>query len=113
MLDKERGDTAHAQSLQVQREKLLNSDLTPSAQVLRAIHAESGSFAQFALKQSTLLAEQFRARPPSTEEVAYFEELAKTSIAEQEAMEASQSGTFEEFITDYRSRTSSQICCEN
>jgi len=113
LLDKERGDTAHAQSLQVQREKLLNSDLTPSAQVLRAIHAESGSFAQFALKQSTLLAEQFRARPPSTEEVAYFEELAKTSIAEQEAMEASQSGTFEEFITDYRSRTSSQICCEN
>ena len=99
--------------MQVQKEKLLHSELTPSAQVLRAIQAENGSFTQFALKQSSVLAEQFRARPLNADEQAYFENLAQVSIAEQAAMESSQSGSFDEFITDYRSRTSSQICCEN
>jgi glutamate--cysteine ligase len=92
---------------------LQNPDLTPSAQVLAAIRAENNSFYQFALKQSKVLAEQFRARPPSAEERRYFEELAKASVAEQEEMERSQTGSFDEFITDYRSRTSSQLCCES
>ena len=99
--------------MQVQKEKLLDSELTPSAQVLKAIHAENGSFTQFALKQSAALASQFRARPLNADDQAYFEHLTQVSIAEQEAMEASQTGTFDEFIADYRSRTSSQICCEN
>jgi glutamate--cysteine ligase len=113
LLDAQRGDRVHADSLQVQREKLQNPDLTPSAQVLAAIRAENNSFYQFALKQSKVLAEQFRARPPSAEERRYFEELAKASVAEQEEMERSQTGSFDEFITDYRSRTSSQLCCES
>ena len=113
LLDKQRGDAQYARSMQVQKEKLLDSELTPSAQVLKAIHAENGSFTQFALKQSAALASQFRARPLNADDQAYFEHLTQVSIAEQEAMEASQSGTFDEFIADYRSRTSSQICCEN
>src|SRR5450830_1275363 len=113
LLDKQRGGDDCAKSMQVQKDKLLNSELTPSAQVLKAIQAENGSFTQFALKQSSLLAAQFRARPLDAQDQAYFEQLAQVSIAEQAEMEASQSGTFEEFITDYRSRTSSQICCDN
>jgi len=113
LLDLQRGGADFAASMQVQKEKLLHSELTPSAQVLRAIQAENGSFTQFALKQSSVLAEQFRARPLNADEQAYFENLAQVSIAEQAAMESSQSGSFDEFITDYRSRTSSQICCEN
>nr|WP_234030520.1 glutamate--cysteine ligase [Undibacterium sp. 14-3-2] len=113
LLDAQRSDHVHADSLQVQREKLQNPDLTPSAQVLAAIRAENNSFYQFALKQSKVLAEQFRSRPPSEEERRYFEELARASVAEQEEMERSQTGSFDEFITDYRSRTSSQLCCES
>lgn len=112
LLDKQRGDQVHAQSMQTQSEKLLDPAKTPSAHVLEAIRAEAGSFAAFALKQSKLLAEQFRARPPSEAETDYFRVLAQASLAEQEQMENSQTGDFDQFITDYRSRTSSQICCE-
>lgn len=113
LLDAQRGDHVHADSLKVQRDKLQHPDLTPSAQVLAAIRAENNSFYQFALKQSTLLAEQFRARPSTEEERRYFENLAAASVAEQEEMERTQTGSFDEFITDYRSRTSSQLCCES
>ena len=112
LLDKQRGDTVHAQSLATQREKLLRPEITPSARVLDAIRSSDGSFAAFALKQSTLLAEQFRARPPTMEERAYFQMLAQNSLDEQKEMESSQTGDFDQFIADYRSRTSSEICCD-
>ncbi|MFZ6751083.1 glutamate--cysteine ligase [Undibacterium sp. Ren11W] len=112
LLDEQRGDTVHATSMHAQTEKLLHPEQTPSAHVLEAIRAEGGSFANFALKQSKLLADQFRARPPSTQEAEYFHHLTRTSLAEQDEMETSQIGDFDQFITDYRSRTSSQICCD-
>jgi glutamate--cysteine ligase len=113
LLDALRGDHAHTLSMATQKEKLLHPELTPSAKVLDAIRANGGSFAAFALKQSTLLAEQFRALPPTNEERAYFQTLAQTSLREQDEMEQSQTGDFDQFIADYRSRTSSQICCDS
>jgi glutamate--cysteine ligase len=112
LLDVQRGDNEHMRSMATQKEKLLHPELTPSARVLDAIRANDGSFAAFALKQSTLLAEQFRARPPSNEEAAYFRAMAQTSLHEQDEMERGQVGDFDQFIADYRSRTSSQICCD-
>lgn len=112
LLDVQRGDAQHADSIAKQREKLLDVSKTPSAQVLAAIHESRGSYPQFALKQSRVLAEQFRARPPSADDVAYFDQLAQISLAEQEAMEQGQTGDFDHFIADYRSRTSSEICCD-
>ena len=103
---------AHQVSLQVQKAKLLDANLTPSARVIAAIRAENGSFNQFSLKQSLQFADQFKANPPSAEEYQYYENLAKKSLEEQTTMEQVQSDSFDAFIEDYRSRTSSQICCE-
>jgi glutamate--cysteine ligase len=111
VLDLQRSDAQHANSLAAQREKLLDVSKTPSAQVLEAIRQNQGSYPQFALKQSRLLANQFRARPPGTEDAAYFAQLTQISLAEQAAMEHGQTGDFDQFIADYRSRTSSEICC--
>ncbi len=111
LLDAQRGDTAHAGSLQTQKNKLLHPEQTPSAHVMQALREHGGSFETFALKQSKLLADQFRARPPSAEEMHYFQALAETSLQEQEDIERTQIGDFNQFITDYRSRTSSEICC--
>jgi glutamate--cysteine ligase len=113
LLDKHTEANEHQQSLQAQLDKLRDPDLTPSARVLAAIREEQGSFNQFALKQSRYFAEQFKARPPSAQETAYFEELTRSSLAQQTQMEESQTGSFDEFIEDYRSRTSSQICCDS
>ena len=112
LLDTQRGENCHAQSMHVQADKLANPDLTPSAQVLVAIRKADNSFTQFALQQSKLMADQFRARPPAPEQMEFFTKLAKQSLAEQAEMENAQTGSFDQFITDYRSRTSSEICCD-
>ncbi len=112
-LAEQRGDGSHAQAMQVQIEKLHHPELTPSAKVLDAIRAANNSFTQFALQQSTLLAEEFRARPPAPEQLALYTSMAEKSLAEQAEMESTQSGSFDEFITHYGSRTSSEICCES
>ncbi|MEB0138924.1 MULTISPECIES: glutamate--cysteine ligase [unclassified Undibacterium] len=113
LLDKQHGSSEHHDALQVQIKKIHDPALTPSAQVLQAMHAHGDSFPKFALSQSKHLAEQFRAHPPSAEELRSFQAMAQQSIAEQAAMESAQTGSFDEFITDYRSRTSSQICSDS
>ncbi|MFZ6768323.1 glutamate--cysteine ligase [Undibacterium sp. Di26W] len=112
LLDAQRGDDSHARTLQVQREKLQNPELTPSAKVLAAIRAANNSFTQFALQQSKLLADEFRAHPPAADQLALYTRMAEQSLAEQATMESSQTGSFDQFIHDYRSRTSSEICCD-
>ncbi|MBC3807155.1 glutamate--cysteine ligase [Undibacterium seohonense] len=112
LLDQQSQTTEHQTSLSNQLEKLRDPDLTPSARVLEAIKHNNHSFPQFALAQSQYFAEHFKSNPPSSEMQAYFEQLARNSITEQTAMELNQTGSFDDFIEDYRSRTSSQICCD-
>jgi glutamate--cysteine ligase len=112
LLDQQNQTTEHQTSLSNQLEKLRDPDLTPSARVLEAIKHNDHSFARFALTQSQYFAEHFKSNPPSSEMQAYFEQLAHNSITEQTAMELNQTGSFDDFIEDYRSRTSSQICCD-
>ncbi len=110
LLDAQRGGDEHARTLELQRGKLHAPELTPSARVLAALRENGGSFSAFSLKQSRAHAADFRARAPSEAECAYFKSLAQTSIAEQEQMERTQVGDFDQFITDYRSRTPRQLC---
>lgn len=110
LLDAQRDDGVHSRALAVQRTKLQSPELTPSAQVLDALHANGGSLSDFAMRQSLAHAADFRARPPSVDEQTYFTTLAQASLAEQEHMERNQIGDFDQFITDYGSRTPAQLC---
>ena len=112
LLDAQDGGSAFADSLAVQKDKLLHPEHTPSARVLRKIQAHGGSFIAFATAQSAVLAKAFRARPLDAEQQSAFEKSAETSRIEQAEMERKQTGSFDEFIEDYRSRTSQQICCD-
>ncbi|CAN7655879.1 glutamate--cysteine ligase [Pseudoduganella sp. LjRoot289] len=107
LLDRQRGDTAHAGSLAVQAAKLDDPDRTPSARVLRELRANGGSFSAFGLRQSEHHAAYFRSHPPSAEEAAYFEALAAASLAEQAGMEQAQHGSFDDFVAAYRN---SNLC---
>jgi glutamate--cysteine ligase len=110
LLDAQRDDDVHASALRAQRAKLQSPELTPSAQALAALRAQGGSFLDFGLHQSMAHAADFRARPPSAEELKYFTSLAERSLMEQQEMERTQSGDFDRFITDYGSRTPSHLC---
>jgi glutamate--cysteine ligase len=110
VLDEQRGDQVHADALHAQRIKLNSPERTPSARVLAEIRHNGGSFERFALQQSKAHAEDFRSRPLSDGEMAFFKSLAQTSLNEQAKMEREQTGDFDQFITDYRSRTPRQLC---
>jgi glutamate--cysteine ligase len=110
LLDKQRGDDSHARSLQVQRAKLLDPALTPSARVLQAMQSHGNSFPAFAMQQALKHAQDFKSRPLTADEQAFFDTMARNSLAEQERMEASQTGSFDEFIEDYRSRMPGELC---
>ena len=112
LLDRQRGGQAHAQALAVQRGKLESVEKTPSAKVLVAVQSQgANSYAAFGLSQSRQHAEAFRARPLSAGQRAGLQALAAASRREQAEMEALQTGSFDDFIADYRSRTPSQLCC--
>lgn len=110
LLDQQRGDDEHALAMGAQRIKLQSPERTPSAQVLAEIRFNGGSFEQFALEQSKQHAAEFCANPPSEQEMILFKNFAKSSLEEQAKMENEQVGDFDQFITDYRSRTPRQLC---
>ena len=107
LLDRQRDDSAHADSLAVQAAKLDDPDRTPSAHVLRELRASGGSFAAFGLKQSERHAAYFRSHPPTAQESAYFAAQAAASLAEQAEMETANTGSFDDFVAAYRN---SNLC---
>ena len=110
MLDKAAGGDCHALSMAAQRAKLEQPDLTPSAQVLTAMNAHGNSFQSFAMSQTLEHAQHFRERPLASDELDHFESLARKSLEAQAQMERQQTGSFDEFIEDYRSRTPGELC---
>jgi glutamate--cysteine ligase len=107
LLDRQRGDTAHADALAAQAVKLDDPERTPSAHVLRELRANGGSFATFGLRQSEQHAAYFRSHPPTAEETAYFEAEAAASLAEQEALERAPCTSFDDYVAAYRN---SNLC---
>ncbi len=110
LLDSDSNDSgAHAASLAVQKAKIENPALTPSARVLEDIRA-LGSAAAFGLRQSELHAATFRDSPLMPAEEAAFAEMAAASLAEQAIVEQTDTGSFDNFVAAYNSST---LCGNN
>lgn len=102
LLDQTHGGDAHRKALDAQLAKVKDSSLTPSAQVLAAMAEHKESFARFSLRQSQAHAEFFRSEPLSGEEQAKFEELARSSLAQQAELERNEVGDFDVFVGAYQ-----------
>jgi len=107
LLDREHGGREHMAALEAQAAKLHDPELTPSARVLQALRENGKSFTAFGLHQSEKHAAYFRSHPPSAEDVARFTEMARVSIAEQEQLERTQTGSFDDYVKAYRA---SNLC---
>ena len=94
----------HESSLNQQKAKLADPSLTPSARVLEEVRA-LGSAAAFGLRQSALHAASFRDSPLMPAEAAMFDEMAAASLAEQASIEATDTGSFDDFVAAYNSST--------
>ncbi|SFB73655.1 glutamate--cysteine ligase [Massilia yuzhufengensis] len=94
----------HASSLGLQKAKVDNPALTPSARVLEEIRA-LGSATAFGLRQSELHAAAFRDSPLMPAEEALFEEMVRKSLADQADIEGQDSVSFDDFVAAYNSST--------
>jgi glutamate--cysteine ligase len=104
-LDALHGGDAHARAVAVQRAKLADVSLTPSARVLQTMRDKQQSFLAFGLAQSEAHAAYFRARPLDAEQTKAFTDLAAQSLAEQAKLEQEEVGSFDAFVAAYRAYT--------
>ena len=104
-LDALHGGDAHARAVAVQRAKLADASLTPSARVLQTMRDKQQSFLAFGLEQSEAHAADFRARPLDAAQTREFADLAAQSLAEQAKLEREEVGSFDAFVAAYRAYT--------
>ncbi len=100
LLDQAHGSQHYHQALTAQLEKVDNSELTPSGQMMGAI-AEGVSFAELMLRQAKTQQDYFAQQPLPDALHAEFKRLARASLQQQKALEASDPGSFDEFLQAY------------
>ncbi len=100
-LDECHGGWSYRASLALQRARIADPSLTPSARVLEQMRRERIPFFRFAMNQSLDHKRFFAAHPLSPEAHAYFERESSDSIASQRELEAHETQPFDEFLRDY------------
>ncbi|GAB6067270.1 glutamate--cysteine ligase [Methylothermus subterraneus] len=105
LLDDSLPSKPYRASLEFHRQRLLNSELTPSARLLAQLQASGQSFARFALKKSQEHAAYFRGRPLPQDRLAWFAGISRRSLEEQRRIEAEDRLSFDEFLQNYFSHT--------
>jgi glutamate--cysteine ligase len=101
LLDDGVSDSPHCASWEEQLRRLEDPERSPSARILAAMRKARVPFFRFAMNQSILHKGFFVANPLPADKIVDFERLADQSIAEQQAMEAGDSQTLDEFLLAY------------
>ena len=91
----------YGEALDIQREKLLDADLTPSARVLREMTERGESFYDFALRLSRQHHRFFEELPLAQDLEQRFVAEAEASLRRQAALEAESGPSFEEYLRHY------------
>lgn len=105
VLDEDRPARPYAAALRAQLDKIAEPESLPSARVLAELRASGLPFAEFALEVSRRHERWFRDRPLPPDDRAWFEELAQRSLAEQAAVEAADTLSFEQYLERYFNQT--------
>jgi glutamate--cysteine ligase len=100
MLDAAYGGNNYATTLETLRQRVDNPDLTPSAQVLAAAR-EAGGYFKYAKHKAQQHHVSLLANPLDAASTAKFETATVESLAEQKAMEASDTVSFEDYVAAY------------
>ena len=100
MLDSAYSGTQYADTLRLLRQRIDHPELTPSAQVLDGI-GHAGGFANYSLALARQHHAQLLAQPLEGASLARFEASVQDSFARQQQLEASEQGSFEQFVAQY------------
>jgi len=102
LLDHNDNKKPYAAALEIQRAKILNVTLTPSARTLAEMTTTEQSFAEFALQTSISHKSYFLdLYPPNERRLDEFKTEAETSLQRRESIEAADTVGFDEFLANY------------
>lgn len=94
-------DASYIQALEVQRDKVRDATLTPSARVLQELISQKISFHDYALQLSAKHADTLRQKGLTTKESETASTQAKESILEQQRLESSDKESFEAYVARF------------
>ena len=100
-LDKSLSDTPYSGSLALQKNKVENPDLTPSARMLQEMREKDDAFFHFAKRMSLQHYEYFKGLEESQEQSRYFDQAVRESWQKHRERDTMDSRSFEEFLRDY------------
>jgi glutamate--cysteine ligase len=101
LLDQAHGGNAYRDSCALQKLKLDDTENTPSAQILAIMRHNKESYFHFAYRQSVEQTEYFREQPLSAKEISEFEAEQRQSLADQQDIEARNSGSFDDYLAAF------------
>ena len=100
MLDAAYGGQRYSTTMQGLRARIDHPDSTPSAQVLAGAQ-EQGGFFKYTMQLSRQHHQQLLAQPLDAASSAKFLASVQTSLLEQQRLEATEQGSFEDFVASY------------
>jgi glutamate--cysteine ligase len=101
LLDRLNGNDLYTYSLDQQVAKLTRPELTPSARMLHIMRTQHIPYFRFAMNQSIAHKGYFDEHPLRDQALVRYEETARASLAEQQAVEAADEVDFDTFLKDY------------
>jgi glutamate--cysteine ligase len=78
--------------------KVSNSELTPSARVLKRMSEEKCGYFRFAMNQSLASSDYFRASPLSSDRSVFFQKMSKSSLLKQKEIETADTLSFTDYL---------------
>jgi len=94
-------DTRFSRSLDTMKKRLVDSELTPSAQILDELRRRDISYFQWALGKSRAHKATLLSGTLSEEKTQSYMDMAATSVSEQANIEASDNLSFETYLANY------------
>ncbi|MEN8108512.1 MAG: glutamate--cysteine ligase [Pseudomonadota bacterium] len=101
VLDAGQPDTVHTRALQEQKAAVQEPDNTPSARILAGMRKYNEGHYHYVQRMSRQHHDYFTSLPADTDAFTQMEAAAKQSIRDQQAMEAADDQTFDEFLAAY------------
>nr|WP_322999342.1 glutamate--cysteine ligase [Castellaniella sp.] len=103
LLDQHLGNSRHMDSLDQQRRKIRDPDTTPSARLLAELRSSGQEFHDWTLAQSQAHWAALQARGLPADTLAAYDQAAADSLAEQAALEAADTESFEDYVARFHS----------
>ena len=104
-LDSKETDSPYSEALKAQSDAINDPDMTLSAQVLAGMREHDEGYFHFAKRMSQQHQEYFLNLQPDVDSLKKLEASVSQSIADQQAMEAADNLSFEEFLAEYFAQT--------